>query len=331
MRILIIGAGAVGGIFGARLVQAGRDVTFLVHKKRADIIRRNGLQIVGANGDATLHPKLTLRENIGDFFDLVFVGVKGYGLAAAIDDFAPAVGPETTILPVLNGMQHIKALQDRFGEKAVIGGLVRVAGQVDGQGRIHQLAGFEQMRYGELAGSVTDRLRAIDGVMQDAQFDATLSTDIVQDMWEKWVQLTALGAVTCLFRGSIGAVESVVGGADLALSILGECAEVAAACGHRQSTGFLDQQSKALTEKGSSLTSSMFRDLTGGASVEVDQIMGDFLGRAEAANVPTPLLKAAFVNLRVYQNKLERQLSEQSNRSGKQEAPILSERAARCL
>jgi 2-dehydropantoate 2-reductase len=313
MRILIIGAGAVGGVFGARLVQAGRDVTFLVRKQRADIIRRSGLQIVGVNGDTILHPKLTLREEIDGPYDLVFVGVKGYGLAAAMDDFAAAIGPETTILPVLNGMKHLDLLQERFGKKAVIGGLVRVAGQVDDQGRIRQVAGFEQMRYGELDGSATERLRAIDASMQGAGFDAMLSADIVQDMWEKWVQLAALGAVTCLFRGAVGAVENVPGGADLARAILSECADVATACGRRPAADFLEQQSQALTEKGSPLTSSMFRDMTSGAPVEVDEIIGNFLGLAEAASVPTPLLRAAFVNLRVYQDHLEGQVEGAKN------------------
>jgi 2-dehydropantoate 2-reductase len=154
---------------------------------------------------------------------------------------------------------------------------------------------------------VTERLRAIDASMQGAGFDAILSANILQDMWEKWVKLAALAAVTCLFRGAVGAVEKVPGAADLARVILDECADVATACGHRPAADFLEQQSQALAEKGSSLTSSMFRDMSAGAQVEVDEIIGNLLVRAEAASVPTPLLRAAFVNLRVYQDQLERQ------------------------
>jgi 2-dehydropantoate 2-reductase len=126
----------------------------------------------------------------------------------------------------------------------------------------------------------------------------------VQAMWEKWVQLAALGAVTCLLRGAIGEIVAEPGGADLSLKVLNECAAVAAACGHAPSQAFLAQQARALTTPGAPLTSSMYRDLKKGSPVEVDQILGDFLERGRAHDVAAPLLTAAFVSLRVYQARL---------------------------
>jgi 2-dehydropantoate 2-reductase len=306
MRILVVGAGAVGGYFGARLAQAGRDVTFLVRASRATQLRRDGLCVVSPHGDVLLTPKLIGAGEIDGPYDLVLLSVKAYALEAAIDDFAPAVGPETMILPALNGMRHIDVLTQRFGEAAVLGGVCLVATEIDNGGRIVQLAEIQQLVYGERDGEVTPRLQALDATLQGAGFDAQLSTEITQRMWEKWVMLASLGAITCLMRGAIGELVAISGGAALSLQVLDECAATAAACGHKTSETFQSQQSAAMTAPGSPLTSSMYRDLRKGAPVEVDHILGDLLQRAIAKEVATPLLNAAFINLRIYQAGLSK-------------------------
>lgn len=304
MRILIVGAGAVGGYFGGRLAEAGRDVTFLVRPSRAKQLGQDGLRIISPHGDAVLTPKLVSAEQIDTPYDLVFLSVKSYALEAAMNDFAAAVGPETMILPVLNGMRHIDLLTKRFGEHGVIGGVCLVAAEIDDQGRIVQLADFQQLVYGERNGETTPRLKTLDATLQGARFDARLSTDIMQEMWEKWVQLASLGAITCLLRGAIGEIVAEPGGADLSLEVLSESAAVATACGHKPSEAFLSRHTAAMTAPGSQLTSSMYRDLRKSAPVEVDHILGDFIERGSERQVATPLLKAAFVNLRVYQGGL---------------------------
>src|ERR1700691_1327992 len=238
MRILIVGAGAVGGYFGARLAQVGRDVTFLVRAPRAEQLRREGLSVISPFGNVVLTPKLILAGEIDGPFDLVLLSVKAYVLEAAIDGFAPAVGPETMILPVLNGMRHIELLTQRFGEGAVLGGVCLVATEIDENGRIVQLAGIQQLVYGERNGEVTPRLESLDVTLQGAGFDTHLSTDILQAMWEKWVMLASLGAVNCLMRGTIGELVAIPAGAGLSLQVLDECAAAAAACGHKTSETF---------------------------------------------------------------------------------------------
>jgi 2-dehydropantoate 2-reductase len=304
MRILIVGAGAVGGYFGSRLAQAGRDVTFLVRPARAKQLRRDGLRIISPHGDAVLSPKLVSAEEIDMPYDLVFVSVKAYALEAAMNDFSVAVGPQTMILPVLNGMRHIELLTKRFGEHAVIGGVCLVAAEIDAHGRIVQLADVQQLVYGERNGESTPRLKTLDATLQGAGFDARLSTDIMQEMWEKWIQLATLGAITCLMRGTIGEIVTASGGAKLSIEMLNESMAIATACGHKPSEDFLSRNAAAMTRPGSSLTSSMYRDLRKGASVEADHILGDFIECGSAHGVSTPLLKAAFVNLRVYQDRL---------------------------
>ena len=304
MRILIVGAGAVGGYFGGRLAEAGRDVTFLVRPSRAKQLGKDGLRIISPHGDAVLTPKLISVEEIDTPYDLVFLSVKAYALEAAMNDFAAAVGPETMIFPVLNGMLHVDLLTKRFGEHAVIGGVCQVASEIDDAGRIVQLADFQQLIYGERHGETTPRLQTLDATLQGRGFDARLSTDIMQEMWEKWVQLASLGAITCLMRGAIGEIVAVPGGAHLSIKVLDESAAVATACGHKPSEALLSRHAAAMTASGSQLTSSMYRDLRKGAPVEADHILGDFIERGAAHRVATPLLKAGFVNLRIYQERL---------------------------
>src|ERR1700719_986057 len=304
MRILIVGAGAVGGYFGGRLAQAGRNVTFLVRPSRTKQLSRDGLRIISPHGDAVLTPKLVSADNIGTPYDLALLSVKAYALEPVMNDFAAAVGPETIIFPMLNGMRHIDLLASRFGEHAVIGGVCLVAAEIDDQGRIVQLADFQQLIYGERDGKTTPRLKTLDATLQGAGFDARLSADIMQAMWEKWVQLAGLGAVTCLMRGTIGEIVAAPGGTELSIDVVKESAALATACGYKPSEKVLSKHTAAMTARGSSLTSSMYRDLRKGAPVEADHILGDFIERGSAHGVTTPLLKAAFVNLRVYQGRL---------------------------
>jgi 2-dehydropantoate 2-reductase len=302
MRILIVGAGAVGGYFGGRLAQAGRDVTFLVRARRAEQIQAQGLRILSPKyGDFTLRPKTITAAQIVSPYDIIFLSVKSYDLAAAIHDFAPAVGPRTVIIPVLNGMHHIDVLSERFGKDAVLGGVCYVATEVDSQGRIIQLADFQSLDYGELDGEKTPRIEAVHQVFQGAGFDTAISGDILLDMWQKWVFLASVGAITCLLHGNIGEIVAVSGGADLSLSALRECAAIADACGYPLPQAFLTEKSAQLTAPASSLTSSMYRDLKDQAPVEVDSILGDLIERGRKHGVSAPIVQAAFVTLTIYQ------------------------------
>jgi 2-dehydropantoate 2-reductase len=306
MRILVVGAGAVGGYFGGRLAQANRDVTFLVRAKRAEEIKAKGLQIVSPHGDVRLHPKTITAGQITGPYDMILLGVKSYALSGAMNDFAAAVGPETMILPVLNGMRHIDLLVARFGEHAVLGGVCLVATEIDHEGQIRQLTELQKLSYGELNDHSTPRLLRLDETLGGAGFDARISTHILNDMWQKWVQLASIGTVTCLLRGNIGEIASIPGGAALSLLALRECSGIATACGHPPSEAFLEQQTVELTAQGSQLTSSMYRDLKKGTLVEVDTILGDLLEHGRRYGLTTPILQAAFVNLSIYQRGRDR-------------------------
>lgn len=300
MRILVVGAGATGGYFGGRLVQAGRDVTFLVREGRARTLRERGLRIVGLGEQTVLEPELVTADAIEGPYDLVLLTVKESGLTGAVDDLAPAVGPDTLIVPVLNGMRQIDVLVERFGEQAVLGGIAYVMTTIDADGDILRLAGMHRLTYGRRDGSVDDKVRAVHAALSDAGFDTALSERILSAMWSKWTFIASLGAVCVLGGGTVGEVAGVPGGTALADTVLAEAASVAAAAGHPVPEKELAAYAGMLTAQGSDDTSSLFRDLSAGLPVEAEQIFGDLVARAEALGVAVPSLAAATIRLRVH-------------------------------
>jgi 2-dehydropantoate 2-reductase len=306
MRLLVVGAGSTGGYFGGRIVQAGLDVTFLVRDLRAAQLRERGLQISSPHGDAVLQPKLITADAIAEPFDAILLTVKGFQLDAAMKDIAPAVGPETMIVPVLNGMQHMDIIARRFTPHNLVGCALKVATVLNDDGRVVQLTPLQDFAYGELDGRTTPRIQALDTFMRRADIGARLSSAIRREMWEKWILLAALGAITCLMRGTIGEIEACAGGKNFALQLFDEVVAIVQAVGEPPSEAFLNMAREQLTAKGSPLASSMFRDLQRGRRIEVENITGDLLRRALDTRVAVPLLSAAYVHLSVYQNTVEK-------------------------
>lgn len=304
MRLLVVGAGATGGYFGGRLAQAGRDVTFLVRPGRAAQLQKDGLQIVSPFGDVALAPKLVTAGQIAGPYDAVILTVKAYSLEAALDDLAPAVGPQTMILPVLNGMRHVELIRARFGTQALLGGLCRIPAQLDEAGRVVQMGKFHDLAYGEMDGSTTPRIVALDAALKNAGFEAKLTPDIEREMWEKWTLLAALGGICCLMRGTVGEVAAAPGGRDFAAALVDEVVTAIRAVGKAPSEAFVANTRETLTKPGSAHTSSMYRDLQKGGAVEADQIVGDLIRRAKQAGIAMPLLSLAYANLCVYQSRL---------------------------
>lgn len=303
MRFLIVGAGSIGGYFGARLMQAGVDVTFLVRAARAEQLRSQGLQVVSPQGDVSLTPKLVTAQTLNEHFDTVIMSVKAYGLESAVRDVAPAIGPETMILPLLNGMRHVDVLKDAFGAGALIGGLCKISTTLDDAGRVLQFGGMQEFVYGEMDASPTARIRELDRIASGVITGARLSDDIELEMWEKWTMLSSLGAITCLMRGSIGDVAAAPGGRDFATGIVDEVVATITAAGRAPRPAVVDAAKQLLTQEGSPMTASMYRDMAQGFPVEADQILGDLVARAKKAGVAVPLLSAAYSALAVYQAK----------------------------
>ena len=187
MRILVVGAGAIGGYFGGRLLQAGRDVTFLVRPKRASELASAGLVIKSPAGDVTLKTPPTVQaDKLSEKFDVVLLSCKAFDLEDAIKSFAPAVGPNTSIIPLLNGMLHLNVLDERFGAERVLGGLCAIAATLNEAREVVQLAPMQSLNFGERDGKMSDRVRAISEIFTSGNIGAVASEHIMQDMWEKW-------------------------------------------------------------------------------------------------------------------------------------------------
>ncbi len=308
MTILVVGAGATGGYFGARLAQAGRDVTFLVRPRRAEQLRERGLRITGSGAEPdesrVVVPRLVTAGQLSEFADVVLVSVKATALESAVADFAPAVGPRTAVIPFLNGMGHLGVLSKRFGEPAVLGGVVIVAAQLSEAGDIVKLSPLATMTIGTQDGVRSERLEAAYDQLADAGFDASISTDIVGQMWAKWVFIATIGALTGLMRGTVGDIVAVPGGRELGPAILAEAAAVADAAGYPVPADRLAQTRQTVTQEGSPATASISRDVAEGKPAEVEAMLGDLARRGAELGVPTPLLDLATMNLRIYNNKL---------------------------
>jgi 2-dehydropantoate 2-reductase len=304
MRILVVGAGAIGGYFGGRMLAAGRDVTFLVRPKRAAELASAGLVIKSPNGDVTLkNPQTVQADKLSEKFDVVLLSCKAFDLDDAITSFAPAVGPQTSIIPLLNGILHLDVLDRKFGRERVLGGLCAIAVTLNEHREVVHLQPMQSLNFGERDGKMSDRIRAIAEEMEPGKFGSVASEHIVQEMWEKWVFLASLAAATCLMRASVGVILASPGGRDFMLGMLDESSAIATAEGHAPRAPFLERTRGMFTAEGSQMTASMFRDIKVGARVEADHVVGDLMARGDAAKVPVPKLRTAYTHLKAYEKQ----------------------------
>lgn len=307
MRILVVGAGAIGGYFGGRLKDAGRDVTFLVRAQRAAQLAKTGLVIRSSFGDVNLPaPPTVTAETLREPFDLILLSCKAYDLASAVDLFAPAVGAQTAILPLLNGMGHMDFLAARLGAGAVLGGQCVISVTLDADGRILHLNDTHGLSFGEQDGAKSARAEAIAAALAGARFELRLSTEILQEMWEKWVLIATMAGITCLMRAAVGDIVAADAG-DLALALLDECSAIAAASGFAPRQAITARNRTMLTTPGSTFAASMLRDIERGAPIEADHIVGDLLRRGEAKQIDHALLRIAYAHLRAYEARRKRE------------------------
>lgn len=313
MKILILGAGAIGGYVGGRLHQTGADVTFLVREKRLEALHRDGLVIRSTRGDITQKVKTVTKGSEGGPYDVVLLTCKAYDLDSAMDAIAPAVGAGTTIVPLLNGMRHLDTLDTRFGAAKVVGGLARVGVAMNEQGHILHTSPFAAISFGERDGKPPRAaLTALDAAIKSSGVDGGLNANIVQDLWDKWIMLCTLAATCCLMRGTSGDILEAEEGRAIVLETVDEGRKVAAAAGHDPGEKGITTIRSFLTVKGSKFAASMLHDLEKGAMVEADHIVGDMIARAKKDGIATPNLRLAYAHLQVYMAQRARKVGKQA-------------------
>jgi 2-dehydropantoate 2-reductase len=303
MRLLVLGAGAIGAYFGARIHAAGGDVTFLVRPGRAAQMREHGLCVTSPFGDLRITPKVITQDQLNEVFDLIILSCKAYDLASAMDAIAPAVGERSLIAPLLNGVRHIDTLTARFGRSHVLGGVAQISAALEPDGGIRHLNQTHGMILGALDGLVPPTLEAVPRIMAASGFDFSMTDDIVQALWDKMVFLTTLAGATCLMRASVGILLSTRDGEKYINALLDECLAIAEANGHGLSEERRKVWRDTLNTRGSPLLASMLRDVEAGRPTEAEHILGDMLNWADAGKVEAPRLGLAYSHLQAYEHR----------------------------
>lgn len=299
MRILVLGAGGIGGYFGGRLAAAGVDIRFLVRPARAESLARTGLVITSPLGD--LRAPVETLTAADSSCDAVLLACKAYDLDDAMAAIAPAVGPSTLILPLLNGIRHLDVLDARFGPERVLGGLCHIGATMNAAGEIEHLNAAQRFVFGARSPEQIPAAQALHGILGRGGFEPILSPAIMTEMWEKFVFITTYAGMITLMRAPIGAVLAAQEGEAIILEMLAECVATAKAAGYPPRPEAMKQTISVLTERGSPGTASMFRDVMGKGRTEHEHVIGDMLARARAAGVPAPLLRICLAHMQAYE------------------------------
>lgn len=305
LKILIVGAGAIGGYFGGRLLEKGEDVTFLVREKRQQQLRENGLLVESIHGDMRFaEPKTILAGENVEPFDVVLVSTKAYHLESAIEDIKPYVGDKTMVLPLLNGIAHLDVLTEAFGPEKVIGGLCFIETTLTQDGKIVQTSPIHDFVFGERNGVKTERILKLEETFIGTKASFRLSEKIDQEMWHKYLFITSLSGITSLFRSSIGPIRDQEHGWKTIENLVHETSAIMETIGATLAEGAMETTLGRLKEIGHGMKSSLQRDMEKSLLTEGDHLFGYLLENAEKLGLDAPVLSAIYANVKIYESGL---------------------------
>ncbi|AIY04241.1 2-dehydropantoate 2-reductase [Planococcus sp. PAMC 21323] len=303
MKILVVGAGAIGGYFGGRLLEKGEDVTFLVREKRKEKLQQTGLKIRSKNGDLQLTPKLLTKDDESKPFDVVLISTKSYQLENAIQDIQPFVNAKTMILPLLNGISHLEPLVEAFGEERVIGGLCFVETTLAEDGVIVQTSPVHQLVYGERTGEKTQRIETLEKCFSGTKAEFVKSDNINQDMWHKYLFITVMSGITSMMETPIGPIRDLESGQRTIQAFLDELVAVMEKIDAPIQQGIAEVQLKRINSMSTEMKSSMQRDIEKRQPTEFEHLQGYLLAQAKKMSVPVPILETIYTKLKLYEQK----------------------------
>lgn len=304
MKILIVGAGAIGGYFGGRLLEKGEDVTFLVREGRKKKLQQTGLKIQSKHGDFQLQPKLITKKEQSPPFDVVLVSTKSYQLAGAIEDIQSFVGSKTMILPLLNGISHLEPLVGAFGEERVIGGLCFVETTLAEDGTILQTSPVHQLIYGERTGEKTERIEKLEQAFSGTKAEFIKSENINQEMWHKYLFITAMSGITSMMESPIGPIRDLETGRRTIQVLLQELAAIMEKMEAPIQPGIADTQLSRIDSMAAGMKSSMQRDIEKLQPTEAEHLQGYLLARAKEMEIAVPVLEVIYTKLKLYEQKI---------------------------
>lgn len=301
MRILVVGAGAIGGYFGGRLLEKGEDVTFLVRKKRQEQLLRHGLVIDSPHGNISLLPKTIVNDEKADPFDVIIVSTKSYHLGGAIEDIRPYIGRHTIILPLLNGIAHVDRLVSEFGEDHVIGGLCFIETTLDVDGKVIQTSPLHDLVFGELNGIECTQVKTLQHAFSGTKANFRYSEVIKKDMWEKYLFISALSGITSLMRSPIGPIRSTPAGKQAIQAVIEEVIKISKTMNAPIDSDMNIVLMEKINSMGYDMKSSMQRDVEKGNPTEVDHFYKYLLDSSVKDKLETPNLQLIYANLKVYE------------------------------
>ena len=301
MRILVLGAGGIGGYFGGRLAEAGSDVTFLVREGRREQLAREGLVVESPHGNLRMPVKTVLASGVKPEYGIVLFTCKAYDLDSAMDAVAPAMKGEAALVPLLNGLAHFERLDARFGREHVMGGTAHINAILRKDGTVVNADALHRILFGERDKAETPRAKAFAAELAKSKADWKLSPDIEQDLWEKVVFLCALAATTCLFRGNVREIIAAPGGREAMERALAANREIAIREGHAPREVPYSTFRERLTDPTGEWSASMMRDMEAGNRVEADHIVGWMLERARKHGIDDAVLSMAYTHLKAYE------------------------------
>ncbi len=304
MRILVLGAGALGGYFGGRLAEAGTaEVAFLVRPARQAALARDGLRIESPFG-AWRGPVTTVTADaLAPGWDVVLLSCKAYDLEDAIAAIGPAVDDRTAILPVLNGLSHLDRLAAAFGPGRVLGGLAKIQATLAADGMVRQLNDWRWITFGEREGGLSDRVRAIEAAFAPCRgVVAQAVPDVMARMWEKLVHLGTSAIGTVLMRANVGQIVRA-GGTPFLHRVLERNAAIAAAHGFPMRDAFMAEYRALFADPASTYATSMLRDIEAGNRTEAEHILGFLLDGARRADIPQDVHEMALLHTLAYDQR----------------------------
>jgi 2-dehydropantoate 2-reductase len=302
MTVLVVGAGAGGGYIGDRLLAAGRDVTFLVHAHTLARLRESGLRLRHGTDVRTVDVNAVTAADLNTTYDVIVVAVRASAVASAIDDVLPAVGPDTRIVPIVNGIGHLSLLTAAFGRRA-LGAAARLHASLSADGVIDVVVPGIDIQIGALDGDDADGLKRTRAELEAPDVAVAVRDDIRGAMWEKFAFIMSAAVLTCLVGAEIGPIARADGGVALARRVLAEVSSIAAAEGHPLADEVRNNLDAVVTDPSSKFGPSMFRDLRAGRPIEMG-VFTDLADHARTHHLDTPLLDAAMVVVDVHNRRV---------------------------
>lgn len=302
MRFAILGSGAVGGYYGAKLVRAGHDVTFIARGAHLEAMRRHGLRIRSpALGDFTVHARAEDDTAKVGVVDVVVLAVKTYDSAAAMAAIPPMLAEHSSVITLQNGVDSVAELARAVGEAHVIGGTTYIATALVEPGVIEQNGAHRRIVFGEVFGSLprlTDRITALQEALAGADIQAEAVGDGRIPVWEKFIILVSLAGFTGAARLPIGPLREDGGCREQFLEGCREVERLARAEGIAVAGDIIDRIAAYVDGLPGSMRSSLLIDLSAGKRIEVEALQGAVVRRAERAGVPVPIMSTLYAVLK---------------------------------